>query len=167
MLIWFTLALYPAPLLLVATLFSRRVSLFIMLLTQFILLIGPFIRSLLGQVPFSGFENSLLALIVWVFAGLLLGWPIAERFRVLIDRRRETITNTIILSQAFNSALFAVIITMLINLCWQSLPVGWPIYSGLVGNWFGVSNTIILLAICLAVGLIKLPKYLNSTLYRR
>ncbi len=165
--IWLTLALYPAPLLMVATLSNRRVSLFIMFSTQLILLIGPLIRLMLGQAPFSGFENSLLVLVVWVFVGLLVGWPIAERLRVLIDRRRETITSTIILSQAFNSALFAVIITMFINLCWQSIPIGWPIYDTAVGNWLGVFPTLIMLVICLAVGLIKLPKYLSAMLYRR
>lgn len=167
MLIWFTVLLYPASLLMVATLLHRRVSLFIMLLTQALLMLGPLIRFLLGQAPFSGFENSSLALIVWVFLGLLMGWPIAERLRRIVDRRRETITSTIILPQAFHSALFATIITTLLNVCWQQLPLCWPIYNKLIGNCFGVVPTLVILVICLVVGLIGLPKYLRSVLYRR
>jgi hypothetical protein len=114
MLIWLIVLLYPAPLLMVATLMHKRVSLFIMLITQALLLTGPLIRLLIGQAPFSGDENSLLALIAWVFIGLLIGWPIAERLRRTVDRRRETITSTIILPQAFHSGLFATIITTLL-----------------------------------------------------
>lgn len=167
MLIWFTVLLYPASLLMVATLLQRRVSLFIMLLTQALLMVGPLIRCLLGDAPFAGLENSALLLIVWVFAGLLLGWPIAERLRREVDRRRETITSTIILPQAFHSALIATIITTLLNLFWQQLPLGWPLYNTLIGNFFGVVPTLIILVICLIIGLIGLPKYLRSVLYRR
>jgi hypothetical protein len=167
MLIWFTFLLYPASLLMLATLLQRRVSLFIMLVTQALLLSGPLIRLLLGQTAFSGFENSGFALIVWVFLGLLIGWPTAEYLRRYVDRRRETITNTIILPQAFNSALFATITTTLLNICWQQLPLGWPIYNRLMGNWIGVVATLIILVICLIIGLVGLPKYLRSVLYRR
>lgn len=167
MLIWFTVLLYPASLLMVATLLHRRVSLTIMLLTQALLLVGPLVRCLLGEAPFSGFENSVLILTVWVFAGLLLGWPIAERLRRYVDRRRETITSTIILPQAFHSALFATLITTFLNVCWQPLPLGWPIYNKLIGAWFGIVPTLVILVICLVIGLIGLPKYLRSVLYRR
>lgn len=167
MLIWFTVLLYPASLLMVATLMHRRVSLFIMLLTQALLMVGPLIRWLLGDAPFSGFENSALILIVGVFAGFLLGWPIAERLRRYVDRRRETITSTIILPQAFHSALLATVITTLLNLFWQQLPLGWPIYNKLIGNFFGIVPTLIILVICLVIGLVGLPKYLRSVLYRR
>lgn len=167
MLIWFTVLLYPASLLMVATLLQRRVSLLIMLLTQALLMVGPLIRLLSGQAPFAGFENSALLLIVWIFVGLLLGWPIAERLRRYVDRRRESITSTIILPQAFHSALFATMITTLLNLFWQQLPLGWPIYNKLIGNFFGVVPTLITLVICLIIGLIGLPKYLRSVLYRR
>ena len=167
MLIWLIVLLYPAPLLMVATLIDKRVSVLIMLITQALLLIGPLIRLLLGQAPFAGFENSVLALIVWVFIGLLVGWPIAESLRRMVDRRRSTITSTIILPQAFNSALFATIITTLLNICWQQLSLGWPIDNQLLGNWIGVLPTLIILVICLIVGLIGLPKYLRSVLYQR
>jgi hypothetical protein len=167
MLIWLIVLLYPAPLLMVATLMHKRVSLFIMLITQALLLTGPLIRLLIGQAPFSGDENSLLALIAWVFIGLLIGWPIAERLRRTVDRRRETITSTIILPQAFHSGLFATIITTLLNVCWQQLPLGWPIYHTLIGNWLGLLPTLVILVICLIVGLIGLPKYLRSVLYQR
>lgn len=167
MLIWFIFLLYPASLLMLATRLHRRVSLVIMLLTQTLLLVGPLVRFLLGEPAFTGIENSGLILAVFVFVGLLLGWPITELLRRYLDRRRETITSTIILPQAFRSALFATIITTGLNLCWQQLPLGWPIYNKLVGNWFGVVPTLAILGVCLIVGLIGLPKYLRSVLYRR
>lgn len=167
MLTWFTVLLYPASLLMIATLLHRRVSLTIMLLTQALLFIGPCIRLLLGQAPFAGFENSGLLLIIWVFAGLLLGWPFAERLRREVDRRRESITSSIILPQAFHSALYATLITTLLNLLWQQLPLGWPIYKPLIGHWLGVVPTLIVLVVCLVIGLVGLPKYLRAVLYRR
>ncbi|GAC1374169.1 MAG: hypothetical protein NVSMB40_11180 [Aquirhabdus sp.] len=167
MLTWFTVLLYPASLLMVATLFHRRVSLTIMLLTQALIMVGPLLRFAFGEAPFSGFENSALLLTVWVFVGLLAGWPIAERLRREVDRRRESITSSIILPQAFHSALYATIITTMLNLFWQELPLGWPIYNKLIGNFFGVTPTLIVLVLCLVVGLIGLPKYLSSVLYRR
>jgi hypothetical protein len=167
MLIWFTILLYPAPLLMVSTLIHKRVSLLIMLVTQALLLTGPLIRLLTGLAPFSGFENCVLALILWVFIGLLIGWPIAESLRRRVDIRRETITSSIILPKAFHSALFATFITTLINLCWQSLPLCWPIYPQLIGNWIGIVPTLVILVICLVIGLIGLPKYIRSVLYRR
>jgi hypothetical protein len=167
MLTWLILLLYPAPLLMVATLIDKRVSVLIMLITQALLLIGPLIRLLLGQAPFAGFENSGFALIVWVFIGLLVGWPIAESFRRMVDRRRETITSTIILPQAFHSTVFATIITTLLNVCWQQIPLGWPIDHTIIGNWLGLLPTLIILVLCLLVGLIGLPKYLRAVLYQR
>lgn len=167
MLIWFTVLLYPAPLIMVAVLLHRRVSLTIMLLTQALLLVGPAVRLLLGQAPFSGFEQSVLLLIVWVFVGLILGWSSAERLRRYVDAHRETITSTIILPQAFHSTLLATLITTFINICWQPMPLGWPIYTKLIGNWFGIVPTLVILVICLMIGLIGLPKYLRSVLYRR
>ena len=167
MLIWLIVLLYPAPLLMVATLMHKRVSLFIMLITQALLLTGPSIRLMIGQAPFSGVENSGLALIAWVFIGFVIGWPIAEGLRRKLDHRRETITSTIILPQAFHSALLATIITTLLNVCWQQLPLGWPISPTLIGDWLGLPPTLVILVICLIVGLIGLSKYLRSVLYQR
>ncbi|AXI01561.1 hypothetical protein [Aquirhabdus parva] len=167
MMIWFTVLLYPAILLMLATLLRRRVSFLIMLWTQLLVLLIPFIRFLLGLEPFAGFSNSILMLVFWLFAGLLTGWPLAERLRRYIDQRRETITSTIILPQAFRSALLATIITTLQSLCWQKLTLVWPLYQKPIGDWLGVLPTLIILGLCLLVGLIGLPRYINSVFYRR
>jgi len=167
MLIWFTVLLYPAALLMLAVLLTKRISLFIMLWTQGILLLAPLIRALCGIPPFSGADNSVLVLIVLMFVGVLSGWPLAEKLRLYIDRRRESITNTIILARAFNSAVIATIVTTLLNLCWQQLTLGWPIVNSPVGDWIGREGTLIVLVVCLIIGLVGLPRYLNSVLYRR
>ncbi len=167
MLIWFTVLLYPAALLMLATLLTKRISLFMMLWTQAILLLAPLVRLLFGLPPFAGADNSVLVLMVLMFASVLSGWPLAEKLRLYIDQRRESITNTIILSRAFNSAVVATVITTLLNLCWQPLDLGWPILTQPIGDWIGREATLIVLVICLIIGLIGLPRYLNSVLYRR
>jgi len=167
MLIWLTVLLYPAALLMLATLLTKRISLFIMLWTQLILLLAPLVRLLCGLAPFGGADNSALVLMVLMFVGVLSGWPLAEKLRLYIDQRRESITNTIILSRAFNSAVVATVVTTLLNLCWQPVELGWPIVNSPVGDWIGREGTLIVLVICLIIGLIGLPRYLNSVLYRR
>ncbi len=167
MLIGFTILFYPAILLMLATLLRRRVSFLIMLWTQLLLLLIPLVRLALGLEPFAGFANSVPMLILWLFIGLLTGWPLAERLRRYIDQRRETITSTIILPQAFRSALLATIITTLQSLCWQKLSLAWPLYQTPIGDWLGVMPTLIILGLCLLIGLIGLPRYINSVFYRR
>ena len=167
MLIWLTVLLYPAALLMLAVLLTKRISLFIMLWTQFLLLLVPLIRLAAGLPAFSGFDSSVLVLALLMFVGVISGWPLAEKLRLYIDHRRESITNTIILSRAFNSAFVATLVTTLLNLCWQQLTLGWPIINTPIGNWIGSEATLIVLVICLVAGLIGLPRYLNSVLYRR
>ncbi len=167
MLIWFTVLLYPAALLMLAVLLTKRISLFMMLWTQALIMLVPLIRMACGFPAFTGYDSSVLVLILLTFVGVLSGWPLAEKLRLYIDRRRESITNTIILSRAFNSAALAAFVTTLLNLCWQPLSLGWPFFSQAVGDWIGSQGTLIVLVICLAIGLIGLPRYLNSVLYRR
>ncbi len=162
-----TLLLYPAALLLLATIQPRRVSFCVMLITQVILLLPDGLLALLERPAFSGFHNSLLLLIVWTLLGFVIGWPIAEVIRRALDRYRETITHVITLYQAFRSAIAATLITTLLNLCWQPLSLGWPFASQTFGHWFGMMPTLTLLALCLLLALFRLPKYLRSVFYNQ